>query len=496
MSVDCETVGVQETAVGDEAIDGPKPGQPSKLAWYFITRELPGKRAASERKFDFHEVYSLYDAEKVRDQAQRCIQCPTPSCRTGCPLSNRIPEWLALVADGQFLEAAAVSQETSNFPEICSRVCPQERLCEASCILNARSEPTCIGAIEQFINEYAFAHGGVKAVRVPPNGMRVAIVGAGPAGLACADQLAKSGYAPTVFEALPMGGGLLVFGIPSFKLEKWIVERRLDVLRVRGVEFRFGVRIGKDISLGQLRKEFDAVFLGIGAQQPKALDIPGAELKGVYQAIPFLVQKNVATPSDLPPIEMAGKRVAVLGGGDSAMDCLRTAVRCGAAQAMCVYRRDFANMPGSRKEFTNALEEGAEFSFLTNPIALEADPAGRVSGVRCVRMKLGDPDSSGRRKPVAVPGSEFVVPAELVLVAYGFDPVPFPAQSDLKEIAVNDWGGTIVDANQMTSVPGVFSGGDQSRGASLVVHAVRDGRKAAEGIDRYLRCMKKTGPAG
>jgi glutamate synthase (NADPH/NADH) small chain len=470
----------------DESSVSKGASQPSKLAWRSISRKLPAKRPAAERKTDFREIYSLFDEETVREQARRCIQCPTPSCQAGCPLANRIPEWLALVAEGQFLEAAAISQQTSNMPEICSRVCPQERLCESSCILNGPSEPLCIGAIEQFINEYAFAHEGVNCDAVPANGFRVAVVGAGPAGLACADELVKGGYAVTVFEVLPTGGGLLVYGIPAFKLEKWIVERRIEVLRKRGVRFQFGVQIGKVISLSDLRRDFQAVFLGIGAQLSKPLDIPGAELDGVFQAIPFLVQKNVDAPSGTVPIDVRGKRVAVVGGGDSAMDCLRTALRCGADEALCIYRRDFANMPGSRKEYANAVEEGAQFSFLTNPTALEADAAGKVKAVRCVRMKLGEPDASGRRKPRAEPGSEFVVPVDVVLVAFGFDPVPFPAQSDLSEIAVNEWGGTIVNDHQMTSVPGVFAGGDQSRGASLVVHAVRDGRKAAKGIARYV----------
>ncbi len=449
-----------------------------------VARGSPPKRDASERKTDFREIYSIYDEATAMEQASRCIQCPEPSCRTGCPLANRIPEWLALTAEGNFLEAAAISQSTSNMPEICARVCPQERLCENACILNGHSEAICIGALEKFINEYAFLHGAVETAPAPANGLSVAIVGAGPGGLSCADELAKLGYAVTVFEALEMAGGLLVYGIPSFKLEKSVVERRVNILRQRGVNFRFGLRLGRDLSLRDLRRDFDAVFIGIGAQKSKPLDIPGEELDGVFQAIPFLVQKNVGGGQSLP-IEVKDKRVAVLGGGDSAMDCLRTALRCGAADAVCLYRRDLANMPGSRKEFANALEEGAQFSFLTNPIAI-IGKGGKVTSVRCVRMELGDPDASGRRKPRAVPGSEFVVPADVVLGAFGFDPVPFPPESDLSEIAVNEWGGTIVDENQMTNLPGVFSGGDQTRGASLVVHAVRDGRRAAQGIHRHL----------
>jgi glutamate synthase (NADPH/NADH) small chain len=458
----------------------------AKNAWSEVSRENPTKRCASDRVLDFGEIYSPYNEETVREQASRCIQCPTPLCVQGCPLSNRIPEWLALAAEGRFLEAAAVSRSTSNMPEICSRVCPQERLCEGACLLNARTDPICIGAIEKFINEYAFAHGDVTASPAEPNGFRVAVVGSGPGGLACADELAKRGYTVSIFESQSSPGGLLMNGIPSFKLEKAVVRRRVDVLRQRGVVFRLDVTVGENIPFWELREQYDAIFLGIGAQKPKPLDIPGAKLRGVAQALPFLVEKNVPSSQGDPASEVAGKRVVVLGGGDTAMDCLRTALRCGAAEAVCAYRRDLANMPGSRKEYENAIEEGAQFLFLTSPVAITGDADGNVTGVRCVRMELGAPDASGRRKPRPVAGSEFLLPADLVLVAYGFDPVPFPDKSEFAPIRHNDWGAVIVDANQMTTLPGVFAGGDSVRGPSLVVHAVRDGRRAAAGIDLYL----------
>jgi len=465
--------------------------QQSKYAWSLIHRAAPPKRPAGERVADFREIYSEFDEATARAQAARCIQCPGALCMSGCPLGNRIPEWMALTAQGAFLEAAAVSRSTSNMPEICSRVCPQERLCEGACILNSRTDPVAIGAIERFINEYAFHHGAVEALRAPANGRKVAVIGSGPGGLACADELAQLGYGVTVFEAQPIPGGLLVNGIPAFKLEKTIVERRIGLLARKGVEFRLGVRVGWDVSLAGLRDKFDAVFLGIGAQKPKPLDVPGAGLSGIVDALPLLIQKNVASPLMAgAPIEVRGKRVAVLGGGDTAMDCLRTSLRSGARQAVCLYRRDLANMPGSRKEYANALEEGAQFHFLTNPVALLGDEAGRVTAVRCVRMELGAPDASGRRSPKAVAGSEFDVPAELVIVAYGFDPVPFPADSDLAGIALDKWGGFKVDANQMTSAPGVFAGGDSVRGPSLVVHAVRDARRAAQGIHRWLETRR------
>lgn len=458
----------------------------AKYAWATIAREAPPKRSASERVGDFQEIYGDYDEAAVRAQASRCVQCPQPLCSQGCPLSNRIPEWLALTAQGRFLEAAALSRSTSNLPEICSRVCPQERLCEGACILNGRAEPVAIGAVERFINDRAFAEDDVPCPTAPPNGKRIAIVGSGPGGLSCADELATWGYAVTVFEAMSVAGGLLVNGIPSFKLEKRLVERRIDFLRQKGVVFRLGVRLGTDVALADLRKEFDAVFLAFGAQQAKPLDIPGSDCSGIYDALPFLIRKNNPdTLAQFPDVPVAGRRVAILGGGDTAMDCLRTALRSGASEAVCLYRRDLANMPGSRKEYANALEEGARFEFLVNPIAIVAGPGRSAAAVRCRRMELGAPDASGRRQPRPAPGPPFDVPADVVLVAYGFDPIPFPADGSVA--AANGWGALVVDEHQMTSLSGVFAGGDAVRGPSLVAHAVRDARRAARGIHRYLQ---------
>ena len=459
---------------------------PAKHNWRYIARESPPKRAVAERICDFDEIYGLYDETTARAQASRCINCPDPPCAKMCPLGNRIPEWLGLAADGRFLEAAELSRSTSNLPEICSRVCPQERLCEGACTLNARSDPVSIGAVEKFINEYAFAHEAVEAAVAEPNGRTAAVVGSGPGGMACADELAKLGYAVTLFESQNRAGGLLVNGIPSFKLEKSVVERRFDLLRRRGVTLRCGVTVGRDVPLSLLRTQFDAVFLAIGAQKPKPLNIPGADLRGVFHALPFLIQKNLPEQSDGARIEIEGKRVAVLGGGDTAMDCLRTAIRGGAREAICVYRRDLENMPGSRREYGNATEEGARFMFLTNPTALSGNGTDQVAEARCVQMELGEPDANGRRKPRAIPGSEFTLPVDVVLVAYGFDPVPIFAAGNSDKIEINSWGGVVVDANQMTSVPGVFAGGDLVRGADLVVRAVRDSRKAAAGIHKYL----------
>lgn len=466
----------------------------SKYAWSLIPRAGLPKREASDRVRDFGEIYSDYNEDTVRSQASRCIQCPDPLCRKGCPLSNRIPEWLALAAQGQFLEAAALSRSTSNMPEICARVCPQEKLCEGSCILNARCEPVAIGSVERFINDYAIEHGVAEAVAAPPSGLRIAIVGSGPGGIACADELSLAGAAVTIFESQMIAGGLLMNGIPSFKLNKQIVQRRIDILARRGVQFRMGVRVGWEVSLNDLRAEHDAVFLGIGAQKSKPLDLPGDKAEGVSDAIPFLVQYNLDSPSpNASRIDVKGKRVVVLGGGDTAMDCLRTALRSGAKEAVCLYRRDLENMPGNRREFLNAIEEGSQFEFLTNPVAILSDSGGAVVGVRCVRMELGEPDSSGRRRPLPVVGSEFEVPADLVIGAYGFEAEPFPPGSAFSAIKRDKWGGIAVDQNQMTSIERVFSGGDSVRGPSLVVHAVRDARQAAQGILRYLGSQKLDG---
>jgi glutamate synthase (NADPH/NADH) small chain len=468
-------------------MENPVTSWPVKHDWRYIAREAPPKRAAEERICDFEEIYGLFDEATARAQASRCINCPDPQCvKNGCPLANRIPEWLALTAEGRFLEAAALSRSTSNMPEVCSRVCPQDRLCESACILNGRSEPVSIGAVEKFINEYAFAHEALDAAIAPPNGFTVAVVGSGPGGMACADELAKRGYAVTIFEAQTRPGGLLVNGIPSFKLEKEIVERRFDLLRRRGVTVQCGVKVGRDISLSILRENFDAVYLAIGAQKPKELDISGAKLCGIFHALPFLIQKNLGQIADGSLIKVRGKRVAVLGGGDTAMDCLRTAIRCGAREAICIYRRDLENMPGSRREYINATEEGAQFMFLTNAISLSGNAAGEVTEARCVRMELGEPDAKGRRKPRPIPGSEFSIPIDVILIAYGFDPVPIFAAGNSDNIEVNKWGGVIVDENQMTTVPRVFAGGDLVRGPDLVVRAVRDSRKAAAGIHKYL----------
>jgi glutamate synthase (NADPH/NADH) small chain len=466
----------------------------SKYAWRERAHKGLPKRSAAERVADFLEIYGLYEEATAREQASRCIQCPNPSCVSGCPLCNPIPQWMLLTAEGRFLEAAAVLGSATNMAEICARVCPTDRLCEGSCILNGVSEPVSIGAIEQFLAEYAFAHGQVNASTAPPTGLRIAVVGSGPGGLACADELAQRGYAVTVFDSALVPGGLLVNGTPAFKVERSIVQRRIEILQKRGVLFRLGAKLDENLALGQLRTDFDAVFLGFDSRQARPLEIPGTELQGVIQALPFILQKITPVPLELPPIEVAGQRVVVLGAGDTAMDCLRTAIRYGARKAVCVYRRDEADMPCGRHEYENAVEEGARFVFQAAPVALLGNDQGHVTGLRLVRTELGLMDSAGPRPFLIRPGSEFELAADLIVLALGFDPLPCPHSGDFSDLAFNDWGGIVVDGNQMTSIPGVFAGGDLVRGPSLVLHAVRDARRAAAQIHAYLSARRK--PAG
>jgi glutamate synthase (NADPH/NADH) small chain len=440
---------------------------------------------------DFLEIYGLYDEATAREQASRCIQCPNPSCVTGCPLCNPIPQWMLLTAEGRFLEAAAVLGSVTNMAEICARMCPSERLCEHSCLLDSVSEPVPIQAIEQFLVEYAFAHGQRETSTPPPNGMKVAVVGSGPGGLACGEELVRKGYGVTVFDSALVPGGLLVNGTPPFKLDRSIVQRRVELLQARGVVFRLGIRLWNEVGLGQLRAEFDAVYLGFDSRKARPLAVPGAELAGVVQALPFLLQKTTPLPLDLPPIEVSGKRVVVLGGGDTAMDCLRAAIRYGAKEVVGVYRRGEADLPCTRQEYENAVEEGARFVFCAAPAAVVGNERGQVTGVRLLRTELGVGEADGPRPFLIQSGTEFDLEADWVVAALGFEPLPCPHSGELSELAANNWGGLVVDEQQMTSIPKVFAGGDLVRGPSLVLHAVRDGRKAAAAIDACLTKARK-----
>ena len=457
-----------------------------KYAWRELAHKDLPKRSAEQRVSDFLEIYGLYDEATAREQASRCIQCPNPSCVTGCPLCNPIPQWMLLTAEGRFLEAAAVLGSATNLAEICARVCPTDRLCEGSCILSGVSEPVAIGALEQFLTEYAFAHGQVDASTERPNGKRVAVVGSGPGGLACADELAKKGYAVTVLDSGLVPGGLFVNGTPAFRVEKSIVQRRIEILQKRGVVFRLGVKLDSGLALGKLREEYHAIFLGFDARKARTLSVPGASLSGIVQALPFLLQKITPVPLDCPPIEVADKRVLVVGAGDTAMDCLRTALRYGAREVTCVYRRDEGDMPCSRREFENAREEGARFRFQAAPVAVLGEEQGRVRALRVIQTELALPKSMGPRPFVVRQGTEYDLPADWIVLALGFDPSPCPREGDMAALAANEWGGVAVDENQMTNIPGVFAGGDLVRGPTQVLHAVRDARRAAAQIHAYL----------
>jgi glutamate synthase (NADPH/NADH) small chain len=458
----------------------------SRHGWQEIARvDLP-RRAAADRVADFLEIYTNLDPAAARAQAERCVQCPNPACVTGCPMANRIPEWLALTAEGHFLEAAELVVLGNSMPEVFPRLCAVDRQCEAQCILDGPSEPVAIGAIERFLQDYALRHGLAAALPQPPNGFRVAVVGAGPGGLVCTEDLLRLGYAVTVFDARAHPGGLLAEEVPAFRLARAVVDRRIELMRERGVRFRLGVQVCVDVTLAQLREEFDAVVLAVGARQARMLALPGADLAGVYQGAAFLVQHGDAGAGAAAGIGAKDRQVVVLGGGDTAMDCLRTAIRCAARSTLCVYRRDEASMPATRRLYRNAVEEGARFQFQAVPVAILGDGSGRVTGVRCRRTAFDGRDAEGRRRPVAVAGSDFEVAADLVLVAYGFERVAPPAGGDLAQLARTAAGDLLLDGRGMTSMPGVFAGGDLIHGPGRLVDTVRDGRRAAAAIHAYL----------
>lgn len=456
-----------------------------------VGRVDPKKLDANVRKQQFGEIYGEFDEKSSAEQADRCLECGNPYCEWKCPVHNYIPNWLKLVSEGNLEEAAELSHQTNTLPEICGRVCPQDRLCEGACTLNDGFGAVTIGSVEKYITDTALEKGWRPDLsNVKDTGKRVAVIGAGPAGLGAADVLVRNGVKPVVFDKYPEIGGLLTFGIPEFKLEKAVVKRRREVLEGMGVEFRLNTEVGKDVDFQSLIDEYDAVFLGMGTYTYMKGGFPGEEMEGVYEALPYLVANNkflLNLPSD-NYVTLEGKKVVVLGGGDTAMDCNRTAIRQGAESVTCAYRRDEENMPGSRREVNNAREEGVQFLWNRQPVEIVGEN-GKVTGVKVVTTALGEPDERGRRRPEPVPGSEEVIDADAVVIAFGFRPSPAPWFEQFN-ISIDDGGRVVAPADgghaYQTTNPKIFAGGDMVRGSDLVVTAVWEGRQAAEGMLDYL----------
>nr|GLK21019.1 oxidoreductase [Microbacterium terregens] len=471
----------------------------------FVARPqaYPAKREPELRAEDFREIADRYATPTAEAQAGRCSQCGVPYCSVHCPLHNHIPDWLRLTAEGRLREAYELSNATSTMPEICGRICPQDRLCEGNCVIEFSGHgAVTIGSVEKFITDKAWDEGWVEPVAVgPERGQSVGIIGAGPAGLSAADWLRTAGYEVHVYDRHDRAGGLLTYGIPGFKLEKHVVTRRVQRLKDAGIVFHEGFDIGRDATLEQLRQRHDALLVATGVYKPRAIKAPGVATDGVVDALDYLTASNRKSFGDAVPafdggaLNAEGKKVVVIGGGDTAMDCVRTAIRQGATSVKCLYRRDRANMPGSQREVANAEEEGAEFVWLSAPAAFEGE--GKVTAVRATAMRLGAPDATGRRAPEVDPGSEFVLEADLVIKALGFDAEDLPTLFGSPDLGVTRWGTLRVDGkSMMTSLDGVFAAGDIVRGASLVVWAIRDGRDVSEHMHRYLREKAKAAKAG
>jgi glutamate synthase (NADPH) small chain len=463
------------------------------LKFVTVSKEMPEKRAASVRAQDFNEIYREFALQKAEEQAGRCSQCGVPYCQSHCPLHNNIPDWLRMTAEGRLQEAYELSQSTNTFPEICGRICPQDRLCEGNCVIEQSGHGTVtIGAVEKFITDTAWDNGWVKPIKpAQERPESVGIIGAGPGGLAAADVLRRAGLQVTVYDRYDRAGGLMTYGIPGFKLEKDVVMQRVKQLEDGGVEFVMNCNVGEDITFDAIHGKHDAVVIATGVYKSRDLGGPGAGAQGIVRAIDYLTASNRKSFGDDVPeydsgeLNAAGKRVVVIGGGDTAMDCVRTAIRQGAQSVKCLYRRDRANMPGSQREVANAEEEGVTFVWLTAPKGFVGGAA--VEGVMVERMRLGAPDATGRQTPEVIEGADYVEDADLVIKALGFEPEALPTLWGVEDLAVTRWGTIKADfGTHATSLPGVFAVGDIVRGASLVVWAIRDGREAAASVLDYL----------
>ena len=463
------------------------------LKFINIGQENPLKRDTQDRKEDFKEIYDEFINEKAKEQSSRCSQCGVPFCQVHCPLSNNIPDWLKLTAEGRLEEAYHLAQSTNNMPEICGRICPQDRLCEGNCVIEQSGHGTVtIGSVEKFITENAWANNWIKPIKIKNEiKQSVGIIGAGPAGLACAEELRKFGYQITIYDRYDRAGGLLIYGIPNFKLEKYVVNRRTNLLKESGIKFIQNFEVGRDASLEELRKKHDAVLISTGVYKAREINLPGKDLKNIFSAMEFLTASNKKGLGDKVDLfdngvlNAEGKDVVVIGGGDTAMDCVRTAVRQNAKSVKCLYRRDKENMPGSAREVSNAEEEGIKFIWLSSPKEFIGND--KIENLIIDRIKLGKPDESGRSKPETIENSQFNLKADMVIKALGFDPENLPKLFGSEDLQVSRWGTIKTNFDTMeTNLAGVFAAGDIVRGASLVVWAIKDGRDAASSIKKFL----------
>ena len=464
------------------------------LKFVDVNQETPVKRKTDNRKKDFNEIYDQYITDKAKEQSSRCSQCGVPFCQIHCPLQNNIPDWLKLTAEGRLKEAYEISQSTNNMPEVCGRICPQDRLCEGNCVIEQSGHGTVtIGSVEKYITDTAWEKGWVKPIKIAKELKEsIGIIGAGPAGLACAEEMRKYGYQVTVYDRYDRPGGLLIYGIPNFKLEKFVVERRTKLLKESGIKFIQNFEVGKDKTLEELKSQHDAILIATGVYKAREIDIPGSGLKNIFPAMDFLTASNRKGLGDKVKLfddgtlNAEGKDVVVIGGGDTAMDCVRTSIRQNAKSVKCLYRRDKQNMPGSAREVKNAEDEGVEFLWLSSP--KEFKGVNKIKSIIVNKIKLGEPDDSGRRTPIVQDGTEFELEADMVIKALGFDPEEIPKLFGEEKLEVTKWGTIKIDFDTFkTNISGVFAAGDIVRGASLVVWAIKDGRDAAFSIDKFLK---------